>query len=119
MIQRLFVCWCSVGEESRTKESSSGGVWMRGIIVILSPGLGFFVMSKVFFFLSQSLNGSVVFLRLEPGMVHATLVQGGAFGFGFLLLIFSLTNRGYVMVQRLFVAFGHAEGSVDILDKNI
>jgi hypothetical protein len=50
MIQRLFVCWCSVGEESRTEESSSGGVWMRGIIVILSPGLGFFVMSKVFFF---------------------------------------------------------------------
>ena len=50
MIQRLFICWCSVGEESRTKESSSGGVWMRGVIVILSPGLGFFVMSNVFFF---------------------------------------------------------------------
>lgn len=46
-------------------------------------------------------------------MVHATLVRGGAFGFGF-LPFFSLGNRGYVMVRRLLVAFGHEEGSVDL-----
>jgi hypothetical protein len=118
MIQRLFVCWCSVGEESRTKESSSGGVWMRGIIVNLSPGLGFFVMSKVSFFLSQSLNGSVVFFTAGTRDGARYAGAGGAFGFGF-VLFFSLANRGHVMVQRLFVAFGHEEGSVDILDKNI